>query len=159
MIIISEHVEPLGSNDCYKRMHTLKREVIKVTCVYVVTKLQLTNFRKEQKMLEDRKRRAEQEVKQRRIQEQQKRLKEFSAIGGRKMDADSLIESIIGPKSGGNRPPTTGPPGVAPPSYSAAMQQIAVQNANGVPPQPGMVGPAGGIGNMPPMTAPIQQRQ
>ena len=40
----------------------------------------------------------EEEAKRRQFQEQQKKLREFSAIGGRKMDADSLIQSIMGPE-------------------------------------------------------------
>ena len=42
-------------------------------------------------------------MKARQYKEQQNRLKEFSALGGRKMDADSMIKSIIGtaePKHG-----------------------------------------------------------
>ena len=105
-------------------------------------------------MLEEQKRRAEHEAKQRRIQEQQKRLKEFSAIGGRKMDADSLIDSILGPKPGQTRqqgPQGAMPPGMIPgggmppggmpppPSYNAVLQIKASQGTNGVqPPQQGM---------------------
>ena len=53
------------------------------------------------KQLEGQRKRAEAELKARMFQEQQKRLKEFSAIGGRKMDADSLIKHIIGPDTKG----------------------------------------------------------
>ncbi len=47
-------------------------------------------------------------MKEQQFKEQQKRLREFSAIGGRKMDADSFIEAIVGP----NKPSAPTKPGM-----------------------------------------------
>lgn len=49
------------------------------------------------RQLEEQRKKLEAEHRARMFQEQQKRLKEFSAIGGRKIDADSMIKNIIGP--------------------------------------------------------------
>ena len=72
------------------------------------------NFRKlaarQAKQFEEQRKRVEAEHKARKFLDQQKRLKELSAIGGRKMDADSLIKHIIGPDIKGK----TGPPGGVP---------------------------------------------
>ena len=38
----------------------------------------------------------EKAIKDRQFQDQQKRLKEFTAMGGRKMDVDSFMKSIVG---------------------------------------------------------------
>ena len=56
------------------------------------------------KQFAEQQRRVEAEHKARMFQDQQKRLKEFSAIGGRKMDADSLIKHIIGPDTKQQKP-------------------------------------------------------
>ena len=48
-------------------------------------------------LTEEQRRKLEQELKHRQFVEQQKRLQEYSSLGGRrKMNADTLIESIIG---------------------------------------------------------------
>lgn len=50
----------------------------------------------QQKQLEEQKKLLEQQAKQRHFQEQQQRLRQLSTMGCRKMDADSLIDSIVG---------------------------------------------------------------
>ncbi len=50
----------------------------------------------QQKLLEEQRRRMEKALKERQFHDQQKRLKEFTAIGGRKVDVDSFMKSIVG---------------------------------------------------------------
>jgi hypothetical protein len=50
----------------------------------------------QKKQMEEQKKLMEQQMKQMHFQEQQQRLRQFSTIGCRKMDADSLINSIVG---------------------------------------------------------------
>ncbi len=57
----------------------------------------------QQRLVEEQKKKMEQEMKHRQFQEQQKKLREFTAIGGRKMDADSLMKSIVGIEQRGPR--------------------------------------------------------
>ena len=49
-------------------------------------------------MTEEQRKKFEQEQKHRQFVEQQRRLQDFRSIGGRKLDADQLIENIIGKK-------------------------------------------------------------
>ncbi len=50
----------------------------------------------QQRLMEEQKKKMEKAMKERQFQEQQKRLKQFTAIGGRKMDVDSYMKSIVG---------------------------------------------------------------
>ena len=56
------------------------------------------------KMMEEQRKKMEQAIKARQFQEQQKKLREFSTVGTRKMDADSLINHIIGPSKPNSKP-------------------------------------------------------
>ena len=82
----------------------------------------------QQKMMEEQRKRMEKAIKERQFQDQQKRLKEFTAIGGRKVDVDSFMKSIVGdadprktqPAAGAHAPAQMRPGGVAQPGQVAA---------------------------------------
>ena len=62
----------------------------------------------------------EKAIKDRQFQDQQKRLKEFTAIGGRKMDVDSFMKSIVGDPDPRRRQVQPPPGGAMQPGHVAA---------------------------------------
>ena len=51
------------------------------------------------KAAEDQRKKYEQTMKKHAFQEQQKKLKEFNNMSGRKINADAMIQHIVGPTS------------------------------------------------------------
>ena len=82
-------------------------------------------------MMEEQRKRMEKAIKEKQFQDQQKRLKEFTAIGGRKVDVDSFMKSIVGDEPKKPQPqPQSRPGGQAQPGHMASG---AAQPAQGNP--------------------------
>ena len=97
------------------------------TVLFIVRKL----IAQQQKMMEEQRKRMEKAIKEKQFQDQQKRLKEFTAIGGRKVDLDSFMKSIVGDEPKKPQPqPQSRPGGPARPGHVASG---AAQPAEGKP--------------------------
>ena len=109
------------------------------TELFVVRKL----IAQQQKMMEEQRKRMEKAIKEKQFQDQQKRLKEFTAIGGRKVDVDSFMKSIVGDEPKKPQPQPQSRPGG--PTQPGHMASGAAQPAQGT-----FADPRGAPGTRPP---------
>ena len=81
-------------NIIFNTNRILRSKIYKYQTQYVLFIRKL--IAQQQKMMEEQRKRMEKAIKEKQFQDQQKRLKEFTAIGGRKVDVDSFMKSIVG---------------------------------------------------------------